>query len=50
MNTFIHVIWKENTKYRVFSDLHRIYVVKIFRTEPFQEKVEAYQKKKLTFI
>ena len=20
MNTFIHIIWKENTKYRVFSD------------------------------
>ena len=21
MNTFIHIIWKENTKYRAFSDL-----------------------------
>ena len=45
MNTFIHVIWKENTKYRVFSDLHRIYVDKIFRTEPFQEKWKRIKRK-----
>ena len=44
---FIHIIWKQNTKYRVFSHLHGIYVDKIFRREPILEKVEAYQKKKI---
>ena len=38
INTLIHIIWKENTKYRVFSDLHRIYVDKIFRREPILGK------------
>ena len=38
INTFIHIIWKQNTKYRVFSDLHRIYVDKIFRREPILGK------------
>ena len=46
MNTFIHIIWKENTKYRVFSDLHRIYVDKIFRREPILGKSGSVSKEK----
>ena len=47
MNTFIHIIWKENTKYRVFSDLHRIYVDKIFRREPILGKSGSVSKEKI---
>ena len=46
MNTFIHIIWKENTKYRIFSDLHRIYVDKIFRREPILGKSGSVSKEK----
>ena len=47
MNTFIHIIWKENTKYRVFSDLHRIYVDKIFRREPILGKSGSVSKEQI---
>ena len=47
MNTFIHIIWKKNTKYRVFSDLHRIYVDKIFRSEPILGKSRSVSKEKI---
>ena len=44
MNTFIHIIWKENTKDRVFSELHCIYVDKIFRREPILGKSGSVSK------
>ena len=47
INTFIHIIWKENTKYRVFSDLHHIYVDKIFRREPILEKSGSVSKEQI---
>ena len=47
INTFIHIIWKENTKYRVFSDLHRIYVDKIFRREPILGKSGSVSKEQI---
>ena len=47
MNTFIHIIWKENTKYRVFSDLHHIYVDKIFRRESILGKSGTVSKEKI---
>ena len=46
MNAFIHIIWKENTKYRVFSDLHCIYIDKIFRREPISGKSGSVSKEK----
>ena len=47
MNTVIHIIWKGNTKYRVFSDLHRIYADKIFRREPIFGKSGSVSKEKI---
>ena len=47
INTFIHIIWKENTRYRVFSDLHRIYVNKIFRSVPILGKTGRVSKEKI---
>ena len=32
-NPKIHVLWKDNAKYRVLSDLHRSHVDYIFRRE-----------------
>ena len=49
INTFIHIIWKENTKFRVFSCIMYM-LIKYLKENPFKEKVEAYQKNKLTFI
>ena len=47
MNTFIHIIWKENTKDRVFSELHCIYVDKIFRREPILGKSGSVSKEQI---
>ena len=33
LNPKIHVLWKDNAKYRVLSDLHRSHVDYIFRRE-----------------
>ena len=35
----IHVLWKDNAKYRVLSDLYRSYVDNIFRREKITEKI-----------
>ena len=35
----IHVLWKDNAKYRVLSDLHRSHVDYIFRREKITEKI-----------
>ena len=34
-----HVLWKDNAKYRVLSDLHRSHVDYIFRREKITEKI-----------
>ena len=49
MNTFIHIIWKENTKDRVFSELHCIYVDKIFRREPILGKSGSVSKEQIEY-
>ena len=46
-NPFIHIIWKGNTKYRVFTDLHGVYVDKVFRREPIVGKSGCISKEKL---
>ena len=38
INPTIHIIWKENTKYRVYTNLHRLYTDHIFRREPIIAK------------
>ena len=38
INPTIHIIWKENTKYRVYTNLHRLYTDHIFRREPIKAK------------
>ena len=45
-NPFIHIIWKGNTKYRVFTDLHRVYADKVFRREPIVGKSGSISKEK----
>ena len=35
----IHVLWNDNAKYRVLSDLHRSHVDYIFRREKITEKI-----------
>ena len=35
----IHVLWKDNAKYRVLSDLHRSHVDYLFRREKITEKI-----------
>ena len=35
----IHVLWKDNAKYRVLSDLHCSHVDYIFRREKITEKI-----------
>ena len=46
-NPFIHSIWKGNTKYRVFTDLHHVYADKVFRREPIVGKSGCISKEKL---
>ena len=36
INPFMHIIWKDNAKYRVFTDLHCSYTAHIFRREPIR--------------
>ena len=38
INQFIYVIWRDNTKYRIFSYLHRSYIDYIRRREPLYGK------------
>ena len=38
LNPSRHIMWKENTKYRAFTDLHRSFADKIFRHEPIRSK------------
>ena len=46
LNPSIYIMWKENTKYSVFKDLHRSYSDKIFRHEPFRSKNGSISNKK----
>ena len=39
INPKIHVLWKDNAKYRVLSDLYCSYVDNIFRREKITEKI-----------
>ena len=50
LNPSIYIMRKENTKYRVFTDLHRSHADKIFRHEPIRSKNAKIAMKKLTFI
>ena len=34
INPFVYVLWKDNAKYRAFTDLQRSYVDYIFQREP----------------
>ena len=47
LNPSIYIMWKENTKYRVFADLHRSYADKIFRHEPIKSKNGSISKEKI---
>ena len=38
INPQIHIIWKENQKYRVFTNFHRSFVDRVFRHENIKEK------------
>ena len=38
LNPSIYIMWKENTKYRAFTDLHCSYADEIFRHEPIRSK------------
>ena len=38
LNPSTYIMWKENTKYRVFTDLLCSYADKIFRHEPIRSK------------
>ena len=38
INPQIHVIWSENQQYRVFTNLHRSYLDRIFRFENIKDK------------
>ena len=41
----IHIIWTENLKFRVFSNLHRCYLLdKIFRNENIKDKIGEISK------
>ena len=40
----IHIIWTENLKFRVFSNLHRCYLDKIFRNENIKDKIGEISK------
>ena len=46
-NTFIRIIWKENAKYRVFTDLHLSYTDHIFRRERIRGKSGKTSNEKL---
>ena len=37
-NPKIHIIWTENQKYRVFSNLHRLFLERVFRNENIKSK------------
>ena len=47
LNPSIYIMWKENTKYRVLTDLHRSYADKIFRHEPIRSKNESISNEKI---
>ena len=47
LNPSIYIMWKENTKYRVFRDLHRSYADKIFRHEPIRSKNGSISNEKI---
>ena len=38
INPQIHAMWTENQKYRVFTNLYRSYVDRIFRHENIKDK------------
>ena len=40
----MHIIWTENLKFRVFSNLHRCYLDKIFRNENIKDKIGEISK------
>ena len=47
INPFMQIIWKDNAKYRVFTDLHRSYTDHIFRREPIRGKSGKISNEKL---
>ena len=40
----IYIIWKDNLKFRVFSNLHRSFLDKIFRNENIKDKIGEISK------
>ena len=49
-NPEIHVIWTENHKHRVFTNLYRSFLDKLFRRENIKDKAAKFHKKLLQFI
>ena len=47
INPFMHAIWKDNAKYRVFTDLHHSYTEHIFRHEPIKGRSGKIPNEKL---
>ena len=43
----MHIIWKNNAKYRVFTELHCSYTDHIFRREPIRDKSGKISNEKL---
>ena len=43
----MHIIWKDNAKYRVFTELHCSYTDHIFRREPIRGKSGKISNEKL---
>ena len=44
INPQIHIIWKENQKYRVFTNFHRSFVDRVFRHENIKSLVKFLKK------
>ena len=40
----IYIIWKDNLKFRVFSNLYRSFLDKIFRNENIKDKIGEISK------
>ena len=47
INPFMCIIWKDNAKYRTFTDLHYSYTDHIFRRKPIRGKSGKISNEKL---
>ena len=49
INPQIHIMWKENQKYRVFTNFHHSLLDNLFRRENIKTNVANFHKKLLNF-